>query len=82
MQICGSFDQKVSEEKCEKLTDDERQLVAKAHLAFRPGELNRQRICQRGNQYIEDDQTAQWPKENFKRTINDLQNIHIKLKNV
>ena len=25
--------------KCEKLTDDERQMMAKAHLAFLPGEL-------------------------------------------
>ena len=43
------------------------------------------RVCryQRGNQnpYIEDEQTTQWPKEKDKRTNNDLQNIHIKLKN-
>ena len=36
---------------------------------------------QRGNQhpYIEE-QTTQWPNEKYKRTNNDLQNIHIKLK--
>jgi len=42
------------------------------------------RVCrfQRGNQnpYIEEEQTTQWPKEKYKRTNNDLQNIHIKLK--
>jgi len=34
---------------------------------------------QRGNQnpYIEEEQTTQWPK--YKRTNNDLQNIHIKI---
>ena len=40
---------------------------------------------QRSNQnpYIEEEQTTQWPKEKVqkpKRTNNDLQNIHIKLK--
>jgi hypothetical protein len=63
----------------------------------------RVRRYQRGNQnpYIEDEQTAQWPKDTkgviririleknrqhngqkkkHKRTNNDLQNIHIKLK--
>jgi hypothetical protein len=43
------------------------------------------RVCkyQRGNQnpYIEGEQTTQWPKEKkYKRTNNDLQSIHIKLK--
>jgi hypothetical protein len=34
------------------------------------------------NPYIEKDQTTQWPKEKvYNRTNNDLQNIHIKLKN-
>jgi len=36
----------------------------------------------KGNQnpYIEEKQTTQWPKEKkYKRTNNDLQNIHIKL---
>ncbi len=33
------------------------------------------------NPYIEEEQTTQWPKEKKdKRTNNDLQNIHIKLK--
>ena len=31
------------------------------------------------NPYIEEGQTTQWPKEKYKRTNNDLQNIHIKL---
>jgi hypothetical protein len=31
------------------------------------------------NPYIEE-QTTQWPKKEYKRTNNDLQNIHIKLK--
>jgi hypothetical protein len=31
------------------------------------------------NSYIEEEQTTQWPKEKYKRTNNDLQNIHIKL---
>ena len=31
------------------------------------------------NPYIEDEQTTQWPKK-YKRTNNDLQNIHIKQK--
>jgi hypothetical protein len=37
---------------------------------------------QRGNQnsYIEEEQTTQWSKEKYKRTNNDQQNIHIKLK--
>ena len=37
---------------------------------------------QRGNQnpYIEEEQTTQWPKKKYKKTNNDLQNIHIKLK--
>ena len=37
---------------------------------------------QRGyqNPYIEDEQKTQWPKEKCKRTNNDLQNMHIKLK--
>ena len=46
---------------------------------------------QRGNQnpYIEkeekeeeeeEEQTTQWPKEKYKMTNNDLENIHIKLK--
>jgi hypothetical protein len=37
---------------------------------------------QRGNQnpYIEEEQTTQWPKKKYKRTNNDPQNIHIKLK--
>ena len=36
----------------------------------------------RGNQnsYIEEGQTMRCPKENDKKTNNDLQNIHIKLK--
>ena len=45
------------------------------------------KIPKGGNQnpYIEEEQTAQWPKEKGqkekdKRTNNDLQNIHIKLK--
>jgi hypothetical protein len=35
-----------------------------------------------GNQhpYIEEEQTTQWPKKKYKRTNNDLQNIHIKQK--
>jgi hypothetical protein len=39
-------------------------------------------FLQRGNQtpYIEEEQTAQWPKEKVQKTNNDLQNIHIKLK--
>ena len=32
------------------------------------------------NPYIEEEQTTQWPKKKDKRTNNDLQNIHIKLK--
>jgi hypothetical protein len=33
------------------------------------------------NRKIEDRQTTQWPsKKKYKRTNNDLQNIHIKLK--
>jgi len=32
------------------------------------------------NPYIEEEQTTQWPKQKHKRTINDLQSIHIKLK--
>jgi hypothetical protein len=28
------------------------------------------------NPYIEEEQTTQWPKEKYKRTNNDLQNIH------
>jgi hypothetical protein len=37
---------------------------------------------QRGNEnpYIEEEQKTQWPKEKYKRTNNDLQKIHIKLK--
>ena len=37
---------------------------------------------QRGNQnpYIEREKTTQWPTEKYKRTNNDLQNIHIRLK--
>jgi len=37
---------------------------------------------QRGNlnPYIEEEQTTQWPNEKDKRTKNDQQNIHIKLK--
>jgi hypothetical protein len=33
---------------------------------------------QRGNQnrYIEEERTTQWPKKKYKRTKNDLQNIH------
>jgi hypothetical protein len=42
------------------------------------------RACwyQRGNPnpYIEEEQTTQWPKEKYKKTNNDLLNIHIKLK--
>jgi len=41
------------------------------------------RRYQRSNQhpYIEEEQTTQWPKEEkHKRTNNDLQNIHLKLK--
>ena len=36
----------------------------------------------KGNQnlYIEEEQTTQWQKKKYKRTNNDLQNIHIKLK--
>jgi hypothetical protein len=30
--------------------------------------------------YVEEEQTTQWPKEKYKRTNNDQQNIHIKLK--
>jgi hypothetical protein len=30
--------------------------------------------------YIEEEQTTQWPKEKYKRTNNDLQNLNIKLK--
>jgi hypothetical protein len=29
---------------------------------------------------IEDEQTTQWPKEKVQKDINDLHNIHIKLK--
>jgi hypothetical protein len=50
-----------------RTTDDERQLVAKAHMAFRPGELKRQRRYQMGNQYIEEEQTRQWPKEKVQK---------------
>jgi len=32
------------------------------------------------NLYIEEEQTTQWSIEKYKRTNNDLQNIHIKLK--
>jgi len=32
------------------------------------------------NPYIEGEQTTQWPKKKYKRTNNNLQNIHIKLK--
>ena len=32
------------------------------------------------NQYIEEEQTTQWPQKKYKRTSNDLQNILIKLK--
>ena len=33
------------------------------------------------NPYIEEEQTTQWPKEKkYKRTSNNLENIHIKLK--
>jgi hypothetical protein len=32
------------------------------------------------NPYIEEEQTTQWPKKKYKRTNNDLQNIHIKQK--
>jgi len=32
------------------------------------------------NSYIKEEQTTQWPKKKSKRTNNDLQNIHIKLK--
>ena len=37
---------------------------------------------QRDNQnpYIEEERRTQWPNEKVQRTINDLQNIHIKLK--
>ena len=37
---------------------------------------------QRGNQnpHSEEEQTTQWPKKMYKRTNNDLQNIHIKRK--
>jgi hypothetical protein len=37
---------------------------------------------QRGNQnpYIEEEQKTQWQKKKYKRTNNDLQNMHIKLK--
>ena len=42
------------------------------------------RVCryQRGNQnpYFEEEQTTQWQKKNYKMTNNDLQNIHIKIK--
>ena len=40
------------------------------------------KIPKGGNQnpHIEEEQTTQWPKEKSKRTNNDLQNIHIKLK--
>ena len=39
------------------------------------------KIPKGGNQntYIEEEQTTQWSKEKYKRTNNDLQNIHIKL---
>jgi hypothetical protein len=30
--------------------------------------------------YIEEEQTTQWSKKKDKRTNNDIQNIHIKLK--
>jgi hypothetical protein len=32
-------------------------------MAFRPGELKKQRRYQMGNQYIEEEQTRQWSKE-------------------
>ena len=32
------------------------------------------------NLYMEEEQTTQWPKGKYKRTNNDLQDIHIKLK--
>jgi hypothetical protein len=32
------------------------------------------------NPYIENEQTTQWLKGKYKRTNNDLQSIHIKLK--
>jgi hypothetical protein len=40
------------------------------------------KIPKGGNQkpYIEEKQTTQWPKKNYKWTNNDLQDIHIKLK--
>jgi hypothetical protein len=36
----------------------------------------------KGNQnpYIEEEQTTQWPKKKYKRTNNDQQNMHKKLK--
>jgi hypothetical protein len=39
-------------------------------------------IPQGGNQnmYIKEEETTQWTKKKYKRTKNDLQNIHIKLK--
>jgi hypothetical protein len=53
----------------------------KFHLLVRLVALLRRRY-QRGNQnpYIKEEQTTQWPKEKVKRTNNDQQNIHIKLK--
>ena len=32
------------------------------------------------NPHIEAEQTTQWQREKYKRTNNDIQNIHIKLK--
>ena len=40
------------------------------------------KIPKGGNQipYIEEEQSTQWPKKMYKRTNNNLQNIHIILK--
>jgi len=47
------------------------------------GKIRRVWRYQRGNQnpHIEEEQTTEWPKQKkYKRTNNDLQNIHIQLK--
>jgi len=49
---------------------------------YYPNPLGRVWRYRRGNHnpYIEEAQTTQWPKEKYKTTNNDLQNIHIKIK--
>jgi hypothetical protein len=57
--------------------------VIRNRISKKNRQHNGQKIPKGGNQnpYIKEEQTTQWPKEKrTKRTNNDLQNIHIKLK--